>query len=124
MPSDSKAVIFSQWTSMLNLLGKALAAQGYRCSRLDGSMAQPARQKALCDFEHDPNSRIMLLSLKAGGLGLTMTWANVRSRCHAEAVPSLTIAVCVCDGPLVVSCGGGAGHRSCAPTRADEARLR
>lgn len=47
-------------------------------ARLDGSMPLAKRQRALEDFTRKPNVRVMLLSLKAGGLGLTLTAANVR----------------------------------------------
>ena len=46
-----KAIVFSQWTSMLDLLEGPLRAAGLDFRRLDGTMSVAAREKALSDFE-------------------------------------------------------------------------
>lgn len=68
---------------MMDLIGTALDRAGTRFARLDGSMPLVRRQRALDDFAKVPHIKVMLLSLKAGGLGLTLTSANVRHR-HTE----------------------------------------
>src|SRR3546814_19908443 len=68
------------WTSMLNLVGPALKRRGYNYIRLDGSMSQPEREAAINSFNTDPNIRLFLISVKAGGLGPNLPSASrVRS---------------------------------------------
>ena len=74
-----KSVVFSQWTSMLSLVEIALQRSNIRFVRLDGSMTQSARQKAISQFSSDPEITVFLISIKAGGLGLNLTAA---SRCY------------------------------------------
>jgi superfamily II DNA or RNA helicase len=69
-----RALVFSQWTSLLDLVEPRLAAQQLRFSRLDGSTGD--RQKVVDDFQRPEGPDVMLLSLKAGGLGLTLTAAD------------------------------------------------
>jgi SNF2 family DNA or RNA helicase len=52
------------------------AEDGPRYERLDGSMAQPARAKALERFASEPSVRVLLLSLRAGGVGLNLVAAQ------------------------------------------------
>jgi SWI/SNF-related matrix-associated actin-dependent regulator of chromatin subfamily A3 len=76
METDEKGVIFSEWTSFLALIGKELKAEGYTFTRLDGSMNPVERQEAMHQFENGA-PRFMLCSLKAAGVGITLTRANV-----------------------------------------------
>jgi len=69
-----KALVFSQWTSLLDLTEPHLAAAGIRATRLDGSTRDRA---AVVDrFQHDPAVPVMLVSLRAGGTGLNLTAAD------------------------------------------------
>ncbi|CAI9292704.1 unnamed protein product [Lactuca saligna] len=72
-----KAIVFSQWTRMLDLLEVCLkdSSIGYR--RLDGTMSVVARDKAVKDFNTLPEVSVMIMSLKAASLGLNMVAA-----CH------------------------------------------
>lgn len=72
----AKACIFSQWTAMLDLVERPLRAAGLRFVRLDGSMALPQREAALHTFASDKTTRVMLLSLKTGGVGLNLVSAQ------------------------------------------------
>lgn len=74
--STWKAVVFSQWTQMLDRVGDALRDRHVAYVRLDGSMAAAARRKAITSFREDPKVQVFLISLKAGGLGLNLTAAN------------------------------------------------
>jgi len=73
---DWKAVVFSQWTSFLNLIQEALVRENIGFVRLDGAMSAQARTKAITTFRDKPSCRIFLISLKAGGVGLNLTSAN------------------------------------------------
>lgn len=69
-----KVLVFSQWTSFLDLIEPALGDNGWSFCRLDGSTAD--RQAVVDRFQDPDGPPIMLLSLKAGGTGLTLTAAD------------------------------------------------
>jgi len=71
-----KAVVFSQWTSFLDLLSPALTSAGIRFTRLDGAMSNQQRAAALTSFANNVSVSVFLISLKAGGVGLNLTSAN------------------------------------------------
>ncbi|KAJ6292496.1 hypothetical protein OIU78_024635 [Salix suchowensis] len=72
-----KAIVFSQWTGMLDLLEACLKSSSIQYRRLDGTMSVIARDKALKDFNTLPEVSVMIMSLKAASLGLNMVAA-----CH------------------------------------------
>ena len=76
-PQHQKAVVFSQWTQMLNLVGYVLDRESISFVRLDGSMSQQARQRQLKRFKTRPDIKVMVMSLKAGSLGLNLTCASL-----------------------------------------------
>lgn len=69
-----RALVFSQWTSFLDRVEPHFEAAGVRYSRLDGSTRD--RGKVVTEFQSDDGPEVMLLSLKAGGTGLTLTRAD------------------------------------------------
>jgi SNF2 family DNA or RNA helicase len=70
------SVIFSGWTSHLDLIQIALEAANFKYVRLDGSMARKQRAASLDAFREDPSICIILVSIGAGGLGLNLTTAS------------------------------------------------
>ncbi|KAI4151170.1 MAG: hypothetical protein LQ340_003655 [Diploschistes diacapsis] len=87
----TKSVVFSQFTSFLDLIGPALAREGITFLRFDGAMSQKARAAVLTDFSADNSldsktkgrgkgpkggASVLLLSLRAGGVGLNLTVAK------------------------------------------------
>ncbi|XP_024359379.1 helicase-like transcription factor CHR28 [Physcomitrium patens] len=74
--STEKAIVFSQWTSMLDLLETPLKKSGLCYRRLDGTMSVVARDRAVSDFNTLPEVTVMIMSLKAASLGLNMVAAN------------------------------------------------
>ncbi|TKA61468.1 hypothetical protein B0A49_12576 [Cryomyces minteri] len=68
-----KSVIFSGWTSHLDLIQIALEDHGISFTRLDGTMRRPQRAAALTAFREDSNVTVILVSISAGGLGLNLT---------------------------------------------------
>ncbi len=70
-----RALIFSQFTDVLDLAGEALQAQGISCLRLDGSTPARQRSKIVRDFQKG-KADTFLISLKAGGAGLNLTAAD------------------------------------------------
>ncbi len=69
-----KALVFSQWTSMLDLVEPALRARGIGWTRLDGSTID--RAGVVAKFSAEDGPPVFLLSLKAGGTGLNLTAAD------------------------------------------------
>ena len=73
--SGHKALIFSQWTSFLDRIEGALDEQGWRSYvRLDGTTKD--RRSVVEAFQEDNEIEFMLISLKAGGVGLNLTAAD------------------------------------------------
>ncbi|XP_020530133.1 ATP-dependent helicase rhp16 [Amborella trichopoda] len=72
----AKAIVFSQFSSFLDLISFALDKEGVRCIQLVGSMSLAARDEAIKTFTDDPDCRVFLMSLKAGGMALNLTVAS------------------------------------------------
>ncbi len=72
-----RMLVFSQFTSLLALLGAELDAAGTAYCYLDGSMPVRARQAEVDRFQNSPDVPVFLISLKAGGTGLNLTGADV-----------------------------------------------
>jgi len=73
--SGEAALVFSQFTSLLDLAAEALVAEGARILRLDGSTSMKRRQEAVDGFQRG-EADVFLISLKAGGVGLNLTAAT------------------------------------------------
>jgi superfamily II DNA or RNA helicase len=69
-----KALVFSQWTSLLDLIEPALNERKLDFLRLDGSTRD--RQQVVEHFQRQDGPPILLISLKAGGVGLNLTAAD------------------------------------------------
>ncbi|UNI13796.1 hypothetical protein JDV02_000504 [Purpureocillium takamizusanense] len=76
--SKEKAIVFSQWTLLLDLLEVAMSHDklGLKPLRYDGSMSADQRAQAARDFRRKPEAMVMLVSLRAGNAGLNLTSAN------------------------------------------------
>jgi len=70
----SKALVFSQFTSMLALIRKRLDERGINYAYLDGQTRN--RKDVVERFQSDPDLQVFLISLKAGGVGLNLTAAE------------------------------------------------
>ena len=71
-----KAVVFSQWTSVLDIMARCLDQEEIMYERLDGSMSRATRDAAMESFRQSEDIPVFLMSLKAGNLGVNMTVAN------------------------------------------------
>jgi len=71
-----KILIFSQFVKMLSLIEKELKKEKVNFEYLDGKSSQKARQESVEHFQSDPNCRVFLISLKAGGTGINLTAAD------------------------------------------------
>ncbi|KAI9659169.1 MAG: DNA repair protein rad16 [Alyxoria varia] len=74
--STTKSIVFSQFTSMLQLIEWRLRRAGFNTVMLDGSMSPAQRQKSIEHFMNNTNVEVFLVSLKAGGVALNLTEAS------------------------------------------------
>lgn len=72
----AKAVVFSQFLGTLNVAGQEMAVRDVGYARVDGMMKQHHRADAIHSFTNDPNTRVLLLSMRAGAAGLNLMAAN------------------------------------------------
>jgi SNF2 family DNA or RNA helicase len=73
-----KILVFSQFTSILKNIGKRIKAEKISYSYLDGAVPSEKRMKLVKDFnEGNNNESVFLISLKAGGVGLNLTSADI-----------------------------------------------
>jgi len=75
IPKDDKALVFCEWTHVLDILGDVLKRHGIVAVRLDGKQSMEARAQNVEELSN-PNTRCMLLSLKVGSEGINLTAAN------------------------------------------------
>ena len=71
-----RALIFSQFTQHLGLVAEALRAEGFVFSYLDGQVPTGERQRRVEAFQAGGGGDLFLISLRAGGTGLTLTAAD------------------------------------------------
>lgn len=71
---NHKSLVFSQFTSMLSIVRHQLDKLGIKYAYLDGQTRN--REEVVNQFQNDPETKVFLISLKAGGLGLNLTAAE------------------------------------------------
>ncbi len=71
---DHKALVFSQWTSLLDLIEPHLKDRGLNFLRIDGSTKD--RASIVSRFQSASGPPVLLMTLKAGGVGLNLTAAD------------------------------------------------
>lgn len=74
--SNEKILVFSQFTKVLEVIGKRLNEENILYSYLDGKTSAKDRVKLVEEFNTN-NNKVFLISLKAGGTGLNLTSANI-----------------------------------------------
>jgi len=72
----SKVVMFSQFLGCLDLLELSFSEQNIVHARLDGKLNMPQRVKVLEDFKTRKGSSVLLVSMKAGGVGINLVSAS------------------------------------------------
>ncbi|KAL4883309.1 SNF2 family N-terminal domain-containing protein [Aspergillus karnatakaensis] len=72
----TKTVVFSQWTSFLNLVEPHLEKAGIQFARIDGKMTSSARDASTTRFSTEPNCKVLLASLSVCSVGLNLVAAN------------------------------------------------
>ncbi|KAI5981607.1 SNF2 family N-terminal domain-containing protein [Pisolithus albus] len=72
----AKTIVFSCFTSMLDLVQEFLSAEGFVLARYDGSMSTSERERNLECIRNNTEVKCILVSMKAGGTGLNLTACN------------------------------------------------
>ncbi|KAI5299694.1 ornithine carbamoyltransferase [Ascosphaera pollenicola] len=72
----TKTVVFSQWTSFLNLFEPHLLKYNIHFTRIDGKMKANQRDEAMEKFRDDESCTVMLASLSVCSVGLNLVAAN------------------------------------------------
>ena len=72
---DHKAVLFSEWTRMLDLIEPLLKKRKVPFVRLEGKVPQKKRQQIVNEFQNNPNCKVFL-STNAGSTGLNLQAAD------------------------------------------------
>lgn len=72
---EHKAVLFSEWTNMLNLIEPLLKKRGVQFVRLEGKVPQSKRQQIVHEFQTNPDCKVFL-STNAGSTGLNLQAAD------------------------------------------------
>ncbi|KAL7416498.1 SNF2 family N-terminal domain-containing protein [Mrakia frigida] len=73
---DDKIIIFSQWVKFIDIIQVVLNREDHRFLRYEGSMSRAAREANVKKFMTQEKCRILVISLKCGGVGLNLTRAN------------------------------------------------
>lgn len=77
-PAGTKFIVFSQWTTMLDVCETLLKRKSVKISRFDGTISSTSeRANIIQNFNTDPTITVLLCSLRAGGAGVTLTGATV-----------------------------------------------
>uniref|UniRef100_A0A0E0EEY1 Helicase ATP-binding domain-containing protein n=1 Tax=Oryza meridionalis TaxID=40149 RepID=A0A0E0EEY1_9ORYZ len=74
--ADCKFLIFAHHQSMLEAIHQHLLAKKVKCIRIDGQTPVSVRQTLVTDFQNKDDIKAAVLSIKAGGVGLTLTAAS------------------------------------------------
>lgn len=74
LEEDHKVLIFSQFVKHLAIVKQHLTKEKIQFNYLDGSTTN--RQQQVEHFQNDPSTKVFLISLKAGGVGLNLTAAD------------------------------------------------
>ena len=73
---ESEVVIFSQWTSFLNIIQHQLQEAGMKYTRINGTMPAHVRDAGMVALESDPDTKILLASLSVCSVGLNLVTAD------------------------------------------------
>ena len=73
---DKKIIIFSQFHLIMRILEKVCLKKKWTFCTYNGLMSHQSRDKAIKDFAEDGDMKIMIASLKCGGIGLNLSMAS------------------------------------------------
>lgn len=76
LKNNEKTVIFSHFLNMIDYLSDKMKKLKVNFNVITGSTPQKNRQKIVTDFQENKNVKVIIISIKAGGVGLNLTSAN------------------------------------------------
>lgn len=120
-----KVLVFSQMTKMLDILEDwATEMKGWKICRLDGSVPQESRRQQIEEFS-DPRSdtKLFLLSTRAGGLGINLTAADTVVIFDSDWVKNDVLCFISKLTIYLESPNGSSGTRSCSSYRSNKTRF-
>ncbi|KAJ5941363.1 hypothetical protein N7516_001531 [Penicillium verrucosum] len=85
----TKTVVFSQWTSFLDLIEPQLGQCGIKFARVDGKMQSTKRDNSINSFSNDPECTVLLASLSVCSVGLNLVAANQVILCDSWWAPAI-----------------------------------
>ncbi|KAJ5851115.1 hypothetical protein N7455_010971 [Penicillium solitum] len=85
----TKTVVFSQWTSFLDLIEPQLEKRGIKFARVDGKMQSVKRDNSINSFSNDPECTVLLASLSVCSVGLNLVAANQVILCDSWWAPAI-----------------------------------
>uniref|UniRef100_A0A4W5KNV3 Helicase like transcription factor n=1 Tax=Hucho hucho TaxID=62062 RepID=A0A4W5KNV3_9TELE len=114
-----RSLVVSQFTRFLTILEIPLREEGFKFVRLDGTMSQKRRAQVIQEFQGDAPGcpLIMLLSLKAGGVGINLSAAS-----RVFLMDPQRTTVCVQKQDLVEKAFGTKNPSERKTSRVDEIR--
>ncbi|KAI4704056.1 hypothetical protein J4E81_001120 [Alternaria sp. BMP 2799] len=71
-----KIIVYTQFLAMIRILAAVFRKEDWKFAEYHGKMSLGARDKAISSFAENPECKIMLASLRCGGLGLNLTMAS------------------------------------------------
>ncbi|CAN9196477.1 unnamed protein product [Alternaria sp. RS040] len=71
-----KIIVYTQFLPMIRILARVFRGENWQTEQYYGGMSLGARDKAISSFAENPDCKIMLASLRCGGLGLNLTMAS------------------------------------------------
>ena len=103
--NDSRVLIFSQMTRVLDILEDYCLWRGYEYCRLDGQTPHEERQSQINSFNMPGSSKfIFMLSTRAGGLGINLATANIVILYDSDWNPQVDLQAMVCVCVCVCAC--------------------
>ncbi|KAI2462808.1 SNF2 family N-terminal domain-containing protein [Annulohypoxylon bovei var. microspora] len=73
---EAKSIIFSYWTSTLDILSQLFRQANISFLQIDGRVSYTERSKSLKAFKEDPQVLVLLMSIETGAVGLNLAVAN------------------------------------------------
>lgn len=71
-----KALVFCQWKMEMKLIGESLEEKGISYLKLDGDQNQSQRRCVLYNFDNQPDITVLIIQIRAGGVGLNLQAAS------------------------------------------------
>jgi SWI/SNF-related matrix-associated actin-dependent regulator of chromatin subfamily A3 len=85
----TKTVVFSQWTSFLDILEPHIKRHGIHFVRIDGKLNSKKRDQAITEFSNEPNCTVLLASLNVCSVGLNLVAASQVVLCDSWWAPAI-----------------------------------